>query len=204
MGTTKEPLPTMPYACTTQYMVRTNKPTDPQKTIMIPQEEVNILNTLTRRWLTCLSSIPVVTDGQYKFKVMFPPIKYQQFANAIINQETLSAIKYGQIIQYAQYEKFWNHSFTNELGSFSRGVGKIFKETDTIFFVNYYNIPSEHHKAYVCIVVDYHPPKDETNHTCLIVGENLIDYPRDMSIRTYETTTAKTIWNSVISAAKAK
>jgi hypothetical protein len=42
------------------------------------------------------------------------------------------------------------------------------------------------------------------NHTCLTVGGNLIDYPYDVSTPTANITTAKIVFNSVISTPNAK
>ena len=62
---------------------------------------------------------------------------------------------YMHLTKDKQHKKVWKHSFENELVRLSQGVGKIFKGTDTIFFVDYNNIPSEHRKdiKYVRIVV---------------------------------------------------
>ena len=45
------------------------------------------------------------------------------------------------------------------MGRFSNFVGKIFKVTDIIFFINYKDIPGERHKniTYGRIVVYYRP-----------------------------------------------
>ena len=64
---------------------------------------------------------------------------------------------YMHIIKDNQHKKVWKHSFENELGRLAQGVGKTFKGMDTIFYVDYNKIPSEHHKRikYGRIVVDY-------------------------------------------------
>ena len=67
--------------------------------------------------------------------------------------------------------------------------------------MNYNNIPSEHRKdiTYYCIVVDYHPQKEQPNHNILSVVENIIEYPGDVIKPTIDTNTANIVWNSVVS-----
>ena len=71
-----------------------------------------------------------------------------------------------------KHKKVCIHSFANELGRFSQGVGKIFKGTDTIFFVDYNDIPSNRHKeiTYVRVVLYYRPQKLRHSRTRLTVG----------------------------------
>ena len=52
--------------------------------------------------------------------------------------------------------------------------------------------------------MDYRPQKDEPHCTRLTVGGNLIDYPGEVSTPTAGTTTAKLVFNSVVSTPKAK
>ena len=56
-----------------------------------------------------------------------------------------------------QHKNVWRHSFSNELGRLEQVLGKIFKGTNTIFFVYYNDIRSENLKdiTYGRIVVDY-------------------------------------------------
>ena len=98
------------------------------------------------------------------------------------------------------------NSFANELGRLEHGMGKRVKDTATVFFIHYDDIPSECQKyiAYGRIVIDYHPQKDEPNCSQLEVGGDLIDYPGDVRTPTANTTTDKNVWNSVTSTPKAK
>ena len=88
----------------------------------------------------------------------------------------------------------------------AQGVGKTFKGMDTIFYVDYNKIPSEHHKRikYGRIVVDYWPQKEETNCTRLTVEGNIIEYPGDAITPTYDTTISKIVWNIFVTTPKAK
>ena len=60
------------------------------------------------------------------------------------------------LMKEKNHNQAWQHSFENELGRLAQGVGKIVKETDTILFVDYKDIPSECCKdiTYGRIVVD--------------------------------------------------
>jgi hypothetical protein len=64
----------------------------------------------------------------------------------------------------------------------------------------------EHYRTvtYGRIIVSIHPQKAEVKRTRLTVGGNLIDYPGDVSTKTAGLTTAKVLFNSVISTPNAK
>ena len=95
----------------------------------------------------------------------------------------------------AQHKKIWRHLFANEMGKLSQRLGKRVKGTDKIFFIDYDNIPSERCKdiIYGCTMVDYHPEKYETNRTQLKVQGNFIEYNRDVSTTTADTTAANIV-----------
>ena len=65
-------------------------------------------------------------------------------------------MEYRHLMKDNQCEKVWQHSSANKLGRLSREVGKIVMVTDTIFFVDYKDIPSERREdiTYGCIVLD--------------------------------------------------
>ena len=63
VGTTKSLLPTIPFYHTAQCMARVNKPTEPQKTIMITQKEEKNQNELTQLFYGL-----GVIEGQYRFE----------------------------------------------------------------------------------------------------------------------------------------
>jgi hypothetical protein len=66
------------------------------------------------------------------------------------------------------------------------------------------NIPADRVVTYAKIVVDYRPQKDDPNRVRITVGGNLIDYPGELTVGTADLTTAKLLWNSVISTEGAK
>jgi hypothetical protein len=95
--------------------------------------------------------------------------------------------------------------FANELGRLANGVGtRIPEGTNTIFFINHNQVPTDRKVTYGRIVCTIRPQKKETHHTRLTVGGNLINYPYDVSTPTADITTAKIIFNSVVSTPNAK
>ena len=82
-------------------------------------------------------------------------------------------------------------------GILEQGIFKRVKGMDTIFFLEYNNIRSEHCKdiTYGHIMVYYRLQKEEPNCTRLTVGGNCIDYPGDVSTPTYDTTTSRILWD---------
>ena len=94
---------------------------------------------------------------------------------------------------------------SNEIGRLAQGNNKV-KGTNTMFFITYDDIPFDRRKdiTYARIVVDFRPQKNEKERTRITVGGNLIHYPGNVSTKTAETTTAKILFNSVISTPKAR
>jgi hypothetical protein len=65
-------------------------------------------------------------------------------------------------------------------------------------------VPADRKVTYGRIVATIRPQKSETHRVGLTVGGNLIDYPGDVSTPTADMTTAKSIFNSVISTPDAR
>ena len=70
-----------------------------------------------------------------------------------------------------------------------------------MFFIHKSEIPDDRRKdiTYGRIVVVVRPQKKEQERTRLTVGGNLIDYPWEVATPTADLTTAKLLFNSVIS-----
>lgn len=66
------------------------------------------------------------------------------------------------------------------------------------------NIPKDCTVAYGRIVIDYQPQTADPNRIRITAGGNLItDYPGEVTTCTADLTTAKILWNSVISTNRA-
>jgi hypothetical protein len=79
----------------------------------------------------------------------------------------------------------------NEFGRLAQRIGG--------FFIPRQAVPRMKIVTYGRFVVDIHPNKTETNRVRLTVGDNLIQYPGDVSTRSADLTTSKCLWNSNIS-----
>ena len=94
-------------------------------------------------------------------------------------------------------------SFANELGRLAQGIRDI-AGTDTINFIPFSEVPKGEAVTYGRIVCMFRPQKDEPNRTRLTVGGNLLVALYDISTPTADLTTAKLLFNSVISTPGAR
>jgi hypothetical protein len=113
-------------------------------------------------------------------------------------------MQYKHLIQSPRTKTCWTHSFANELGQLTQGVGTHLKGTDTCFFIDHSTVPKDHTITYGRIVLMLHPQKTKVECTRLTVRGNLIDYPSNISTKMVDLTTAKIIFNSVLSMPGAK
>lgn len=103
----------------------------------------------------------------------------------------------------------WTRAFGKEFGNLAQGddyTGE--KGTNAIFVLNHEqirNIPNDRVVTYARVVVDYRPQKEDPNRVRITAGGNLLKYPgEDFTTRTADLTTAKILWNSVISTKNAR
>ena len=73
-----------------------------------------------------------------------------------------------------------------------------------IFFVKKESIPKNKNITYAIIVCEIRPQKAETHRTRITVGGNLINYEGEVYTPTSDLTTAKVLFNSVVSMEGAK
>ena len=147
----------------------------------------------------CFDS-PPTTPRQHKYNTRLNVSKHG--VNSLVEKDLGKSLEYRQLIQHPKHQQVWSKSMSNELGRFTQGNGRV-GETNTMFFIPYEDIPHDRRKdvTYAKIVVDYRPHKQEKERTRLTVGENLINYPENVSAKTAEITTAKILINSTISTA---
>ena len=86
----------------------------------------------------------------------------------------------------------------------AQGVGNRIDGTNTIFFKKKSAVPKGKKLTYGRLVCDIKEHKSETHRTRLTVGGNLLDFPGLLSTPTATVTTAKCLFNSVISTLGAK
>jgi hypothetical protein len=128
----------------------------------------------------------------------------QHVAHSVLDPVTGQSLEYRQLSQGPNKDK-WIHGFANELGRLAHGVGKRMPSgTETIHFIQRHQVPADRTVTYGRIVATIRPQKTETHRVRLTVGGNLIDYPGDVSTPTADMTTAKILFNSVISTDDAR
>jgi hypothetical protein len=120
-------------------------------------------------------------------------------ANAVINQDTGARLEYHQLIQDETTFLVWNNVTVYEFGRLSQGVGGRIEGSKNILFIPLHAIPQGKVLTYGRFAVDIIPNKSEVHHVLLTVGDNLIQYPGDVSARSADLTTSKCLWNSTIS-----
>ena len=126
-------------------------------------------------------------------------------AAAVLDHDTGQSLEYRQLIKHPTQAATWVRSYANELGRLTQGIRDI-SGTNTMFFIHKHEIPPSRQKdiTYGRIVVNYRPQKTEKERTRLTVGGNLIDYPWEVTTPTADLTTAKLLFNSVISTPGAR
>jgi hypothetical protein len=185
--------PVAPAPC---YPRRTTQSSTPSPMPRYPlrncqsQHNANYIVTITSDW-TAMSQ-PTT-----------PPLG-PEFANAIFDHKSGKSLEYGHLLKLDKYKAIWTKSFTNELGRLARGVADQDKGTNTIFFICNNQVPRGHTVTYGRIVCKLRPHKSKVHRTRLTVGGNLIDYPGNISTKTAGLTTAKLLFNSIVSTHKAR
>ena len=94
--------------------------------------------------------------------------------------------------------------FANKLGRLAQCVGNRIEGTNTINFRQKSTVPKNKKVTYGRLVCDIKENKTETHRTRLTVGGNLLDFAGLLSTFTATVTTAKCLFNSVISTPGAK
>jgi hypothetical protein len=110
-------------------------------------------------------------------------------ANAVINQDTGTSLKYPQLIQDETTFPIWNKAAANECGCLAQGVGGIIEASNTILFIPLQAVPKGEIVTYGQFVVDICPNKTDTHRVRPTVGGNLIQYGGDVSTRSADLTT---------------
>jgi hypothetical protein len=134
----------------------------------------------------------------------------EHFASPVIHPVTGATItRYQKLVKDPLLRDIWTTAFGKEFGNLAQGD----KHTDTqgtnsIFILSHAgainNIPSDRVVTYANIVINYRPQKSDPNRVRITAGGNLIDYPGELTTQTADLSTAKILWNSVLSTAGAK
>ena len=84
------------------------------------------------------------------------------------------------------------------MGQLAQGIREV-KGTNTVMFIPKYKVPKDKKVAYCKIVYEIKPEKEEKERTRLTVEGNLLDFTGNLSAPTASVTTAKCVFNSVVS-----
>lgn len=129
-------------------------------------------------------------------------------AAPVVDEHTGISHEYRNLVAgkvHGHTKEQWEESLANEFGRLANGIGtRIPTGTNTIKFIARDQVPHGRTVTYARLVCELKPHKAETRRTRLTVGGNLLSYPFDKSTPTADLTTAKCIFNSVISTPDAK
>ena len=135
------------------------------------------------------------------------PIQFLcDFANAVLDGYTGELLEYRHLITRPKYREVWGKSFGDEVGRLAQGTPGRVEGTNTLFFIHKHEVPPDRRKdvTYDRICCNVRPEKDDPNRVRLTVGGNLINYPGQLKTQTANLTTAKIMWNSVLSTPNAE
>jgi hypothetical protein len=116
----------------------------------------------------------------------------------------------GRLADYAELSQcsdgaLWVKACKDEFGRLCQGHGTDMPSgTNTMFFIPVHAIPKNKKATYLKIVAAYRPEKSNPHRVRFTVGGDRIDYPGDVSTKTADLPTVKTLLNSVVSTPNAR
>ena len=92
--------------------------------------------------------------------------------NTVLNQETGEMMEYRQVMKKPKYRELYEKAYAKEIGRLAQGIPGLADSTETIFFIDKKNVPSDRWKdvTYGKIVVNYRPEKEDPYRVRLTVG----------------------------------
>ena len=119
-----------------------------------------------------------------------------------------SISSYRRLMKDPATAETWMTAFGKNFGGMCQGENKTGQKGTNAMFVmtpsDIPNIPKDRTITYAWVVVNHRPQKEDPNHIWITAGGNLINYPGKLTTRTANITTAKLLWNSVISTLGAR
>jgi hypothetical protein len=102
--------------------------------------------------------------------------------------------------------KIWQTAFGKEFGGLAQGDIKTKTiGTNAIFVMSHNDIIAYKGKyTYARVCLDHRPQKEDPYQIRITAGGNLIKYAGELSVRSADITTAKLLWNSVVSTKDAR
>ena len=131
-------------------------------------------------------------------------LQQQEQANKAINPDTGKLSEYPILLQSSD-GIHWEKSCCEEIGRLAQGYPPSdIQGTDTIHFIKFDQIPSGRTPTYLRLVVADRPMKSNPRRVRFTVGGDKVNYPGDVSTKTADLITAKTLINSTISTEGAR
>ena len=127
----------------------------------------------------------------------------ESFTGAIIDNKTGKYLGFWKLIKMEKYRNIWMKSFANELGRLAQGIRDV-PGPNTIYFIFHTDVPVVTTFTYGQIVCTSRPQRTEKHRTRITVGGDLFICLYDVSAQTSDMTTAKLLFNSVISTLGAR
>lgn len=133
----------------------------------------------------------------------------EHFCAPVIHPSTGKMItKWTELANDPEMTEILSTALGKEWGVLAQGNNKTGSvRTDSLHVLDHKQIkliPKDHTITYDRIVVNYRAQKADPNRVRITVGGNLIKYPRELKTRTADLTTAKILWNSVLSTERGK
>lgn len=119
-----------------------------------------------------------------------------------INPDTGKIAEYREL-SHSSDGAIWQNSNCEEIGRLAQGYGAI-KGTNTIHFIRRSAIPRGRKAAYLRVVSAFRPEKANPHRVRWTVGGDQVNYPFEVSTKTADLTTAKLLFNSVLSTPEAR
>ena len=128
------------------------------------------------------------------------------FHGHAINPDTGTIAEYKELSQCSNAAA-WQQANAEEIGRLAQGLGKdstIPHGTDTLFFIHCNQMPKDRKATYIRVICANQPEKPNPRRVRWMVGGDRVDYPGNVTTQTADMTTAKCLFNSVLSTPNAK
>ena len=176
------------------------------ETLALYAQQNNLLQT--KGWKGYQEFLPVVMNKTASLSLQqqnfFQKCYHLQQANKAINPDTGKLSEYSTLLKSSD-GKHWEESCYEEVGRLAQGYPpSVPKGTDTMHFIRFDQIPQGRKATYLRLVVSDRPMKANPRRVRFTVGGDRVDYPGDVSTKTADLTTAKILFNHVLSTPDAK
>jgi hypothetical protein len=137
-----------------------------------------------------------------------PPQNFEHYAMPMIHPITGKIISsYKRLMNDPTTAEVWMTAFGKDFGGMNQGDNKMGPKGTNAMFVmlpsNIPNIPKDRFITYARVVVDHCPQKADPNRIRITAGGSLINYPSKLTTQMADITTAKLLWNSMLSMPRA-